>query len=164
MSKELRPVKRLIRPAIPQDAPVLAILINDAFKVEAFFKIGDRTSADEIRQMMGTGQFLVLEEPRGTIAGCVYVAFQGERAYFGMLSIEPSQQGRGLGQHLIDVVEARCRERGCRHLDIHIVNLREELPGFYRRLGYVDNGTLPFSDAERASRPCHFIVMTKALA
>jgi GNAT superfamily N-acetyltransferase len=164
LSKAVRTVNPLIRPAVQLDARVLAVLINDAFKVEAFFKIGDRTSADEICQLMDTGQFLVLEYPRGTIAGCVYVAFKGERAYFGMLSIEPSRQGLGLGRHLIDAVEARCRERGCRHLDIHIVNLREELPGFYRRLGYVDNGTLPFSDTDRATRPCHFIVMTKALA
>ena len=162
-SKAVRPVKP-IRSAVPHDAPVLARLINDAFKVEAIFKIGDRTSADEILRMMETGQFLVLEEPSGPIAGSVYLQFQGDRAYFGMLSIEPSRQGCGLGRLLIDAVEARSRERGCRAVDIHIVNLREELPPFYRRLGYVENGTLPFSDAERASRPCHFIVMTKALA
>src|SRR5580765_2037713 len=94
-SKALQPVKP-IRSAVPQDAPVLARLINDAFRVEAFFKIGDRTSADEILRMMessstplGTGgQFLVLEEPPGAIAGSVYLQFQGDRAYFGMLSIE----------------------------------------------------------------------------
>jgi len=165
-SKAVQPVKP-IRSAVAQDAPVLARLINDAFTVEAFFKIGDRTSADEIVRMMEVpsgAEFLVLEEPPGVIAGTVYLKFRGDRAYFGMLSIEPSRQGGGLGRLLIDAVEARSRERGCRAVDIHIVNLREELPPFYRRLGYVENGTLPFSDAERASRPCHFIVMTKALA
>jgi hypothetical protein len=49
-------------------------------------------------------------------------------------------------------------------MDIHIVNLREELPPYYRRLGYAERGTLPFSAPERASRPCHFIVMTKPLS
>ena len=161
-SKAVQPVK-LVRIAGTQDAPILASLINEAFKVEAFFKIGDRTSADEILRMMDDGQFLVVEEPRGTMVGCVYLRFRGDRAYFGMLSIEPSRQGRGLGRLLIDAVEGRSRERGSRAVDIHIVNLRDELPGFYRRLGYVDAGTLPFSDADRASRPCHFIVMTKAL-
>jgi GNAT superfamily N-acetyltransferase len=149
---------------VPDEASVVARLINEAFTVEAFFKIGDRTNAHEVIQMSGGGEFLVLEEPRGTIAGCVYLTFHGDRAYFGMLSVAPSRQGRGLGRRLIDAVEARSRDRGCRAVDIHIVNLREELPGFYRRLGYVDSGALPFSDAERASRPCHFIVMTKALA
>jgi GNAT superfamily N-acetyltransferase len=153
-----------IRPMGPEEAPVVAGLINEAFTVEAFFKIGDRTSAHEVIQMSGGGEFLVLEEPPGTIAGCVYLTFQRDRAYFGMLSIAPSRQGRGLGRRLIDAVEARARGRGCLAVDIHIVNLREELPDFYRRLGYVESGALPFSDADRASRPCHFIVMTKTLA
>lgn len=164
LSKELRTVNPLVRLAAPQDAPALTRLINDAFKVEAFFKIGDRTSVDEVRQMMDGGEFLMLEDPAGTIAGCVYVTFQSERGYFGMLSIEPSRQGSGLGRHLIRAVETRCRDRGCGHVDIHIVNLREELPGYYRRLGYVESGTRPFTDTDRATRPCHFIVMTKALA
>ena len=39
----------------------LARLINDAFIVEAFFKIGDRTSADEIVELMNAGgEFLVV--------------------------------------------------------------------------------------------------------
>ena len=41
-------VRMKIRTATSQEAPVLARIINDAFVVEAFFKIGDRTSADEI--------------------------------------------------------------------------------------------------------------------
>jgi ribosomal protein S18 acetylase RimI-like enzyme len=145
------------------EAPVVATLINQAFTVEAFFKIGDRTSTREVVEMTDRGEFLVLEEPPGTIAGCVYLTFHEHRAYFGMLSIAPSRQGSGLGRRLVDGVEARCRERGCRAVDIHIVNLREELPGFYRRLGYVENGTLPFPDIHQATRPCHFVVMTKVL-
>ena len=80
-----------------------------------------------------------------------------------MLSIDPVNQRQGLGRRLIDAVEARARERGCRAMDIHIVNLREELPAYYRSLGYAETGTLPFSDPERASRPCFFIVMSKSL-
>ena len=85
--------------------------------------------------------------------GCVYLKCTGDRGYFGMLSIDPARQRQGLGRRLIDAAEARARERGCRFMDIHIVNLREELPAYYRRLGYVENGTLPFSDPDRASRP-----------
>jgi hypothetical protein len=53
-------------------------------------------------------------------------------------------------------------QRSCRFMDIHIVNLRQELPAYYRRLGYVEEGTLPFPAPECTSRPCSFIVMTKA--
>jgi hypothetical protein len=48
-------------------------------------------------------------------------------------------------------------------MEIEVVNLREELPPYYRRLGYVERGTRPFPDVERTSRPCHFIVMDKDL-
>jgi ribosomal protein S18 acetylase RimI-like enzyme len=163
LSKASEAVNSQIRTAEPRDAAELAALINTAFQVEAFFKIGDRTTPGEILEKMDRGMFLVLDDPPRTMAGCVYLAFKGGRAYFGMLSIDPSRQGRGLGRRLIDAVEGRSRENGCTHVDIHIVNLREELPGFYRRLGYVETGTLPFTDTDRASRACHFIVMTKPL-
>jgi GNAT superfamily N-acetyltransferase len=80
-----------------------------------------------------------------------------------MLSIDPGQKGRGFGRALIDAVESRARAAGCPSMKIHIVNLREELPPFYQRLGYVETGTLPFPSPDEATRPCHFIVMTKAL-
>ena len=164
-----------IRTARPDEAAALASLINAAFVVEAFFKIGDRTSADEVAALMEAGgEFLVLEGlPRrsgeaakagtGTLTGCVYLQSSGDRAYFGMLSIAPERQRQGAGRRLIDAVESRARERGCRFIDIYIVNLREELTPYYRRLGYVESGTLPFSEPERASKPCFFIVMTKRL-
>ncbi|HEY0283860.1 MAG TPA: GNAT family N-acetyltransferase [Vicinamibacterales bacterium] len=156
------------RLATLNEAGDLARIINDAFIVEAFFKIGDRTSADEIAALMDAGgEFLVLQSGTGTgtgtLAGCVYVKCTGDRAYFGMLSIAPARQRQGLGRGLIDAAEAWGRERGCRYMDIHIVNLREELPAYYRRLGYVETGTLPFSEPDRASRACVFIVMSKPL-
>jgi pantoate--beta-alanine ligase len=157
------------RLATLEDAADLARVINDAFIVEAFFKIGDRTSVEEIVALMSAGgEFLVLDnlEPgtgTGTLSGCVYLKCTGDCAYFGMLSIDPAMQRQGLGRRLIDAAEARARNRGCRHMDIHIVNLREELPAYYRRLCYVETGTLPFSEPDRASRACFFIVMSKPL-
>jgi ribosomal protein S18 acetylase RimI-like enzyme len=159
----------MVRFATLQDVPELARIINDAFVVEAFFKIGDRTSAEEIAALMNDGgEFLVLDnmEPgtgTPTMSGCVYLKCTGDRAYFGMLSIAPACQHQGLGRRLIDAAEVRARERGCRVMDIHIVNLREELPPYYRRIGYAETGVLPFSDPDRASRPCCFIVMSKPL-
>jgi GNAT superfamily N-acetyltransferase len=112
---------------------------------------------------MRDGEFLVLEDPPGTLAGCVYVKRKGDRSCFGMLSIDPALQGKGLGRALVDEVESRARAAGCRHMDIQVVNLREELPPFYRRLGYVETGTAPFPDDEHTTKPCHFILMSKAL-
>ena len=151
-----------MRIATREDAAAITALVNAAFQVEAFFKIGDRTSVDEVVDLMRTGEFLVLEAPG--LCGCLYLKCTGERAYFGMLSVDPARQGQGHGRALIDAAEELARRRGCCSMDIHIVNLREELPAYYRRLGYVESGLLPFSDSSRASRPCHFVVMSKSLA
>jgi hypothetical protein len=48
-------------------------------------------------------------------------------------------------------------------MEIEVVNLRNELPPFYRKFGYVEHSTRAFPDDEHTSRPCHFIVMRKVL-
>jgi GNAT superfamily N-acetyltransferase len=166
------------RIATADEAGSLAALISLAYRVEDFFKIGDRTDPDEVRARMETGVFLVVDDeeredakddegqnhsPKQAIAGCVYVTTYLDVGYFGMLSIDPARQGQGFGSRLIAAAEAYCRNAGCREMELEVVNLRTELPPFYRRFGYVESGTRPFPETERISRPCHFIVMTKPL-
>jgi GNAT superfamily N-acetyltransferase len=151
------------RLAGPDDAAELAALISLAYRVEDFFKIGDRTDAADVREKMTTGAFIVLEDADRSIAGCVYVTARGDVGYFGMLSIDPARQGQGLGARLIAAAEQHCRRAGCREIEIEVVNLRTDLPAFYRRFGYAESGTRPFTDTDRASQPCHFVVMSKPL-
>jgi GNAT superfamily N-acetyltransferase len=155
------------RIAGPRDARAVAALISLAYRVEDFFKIGDRTDEADVLSRMGKGEFLLLEDEGGVeggaLAGAVYVVIHGETGYFGMLSIDPARQGQGLGRQLIAAAEAHCRNAGCRQMELEVVNLRTELPPFYRRFGYAETVTRPFPDHERAKLPCHFIVMTKSL-
>jgi hypothetical protein len=48
-------------------------------------------------------------------------------------------------------------------MDLRTVNVREELPAFYRRAGYTETGTEPFPPEANPRLPCHFIVMSKTL-
>jgi GNAT superfamily N-acetyltransferase len=150
-----------LRSATPDDTEVLTALINRAYRVEDFFKHGDRVSAGDVRAKMGRGQFLILEDDAGAVAGAVYVQLNGERTYFGLLSVDPARQKQGLGATLVAAAETWGRDAGCREMEIEVVSLRTELPPFYRRLGYVEAGTRPFNDPSKM--PCHFIVMTKPL-
>jgi GNAT superfamily N-acetyltransferase len=152
-----------LREATDADVPSLVAVINAAFEVERFFKIGDRTSTDETRVRMGRGSYLVLEDA-GQIIAAIFVSAAAGLGYFGTLSVHPGQQGRGLGRKMVEAAEEWCRARGCREMEIEIVNLRSELPPFYRRFGYLEADTRPFPDAERSTMPCYFIVMRKALA
>ncbi len=153
-----------IRFAEESDLPALTDLINKAFKVEAFFITGDRLTLEEAFAYFQEGRFLVAEE-KGAIAGVVYVELRGERSYLGMLSVAPNLKGTGLGRRLMAAAEEFAREMGSHHMDLTVVNLRTELPPFYRKLGYIENGTEPIRNhmVPRVTQPCHFIRMTKPL-
>ena len=97
------------------------------------------------------------------LVGCVFAELRGERGYFGLLAVDPSKQGSGLGSRLMDAAEQYCREAGCQFMDLTVVNLREKLPDFYRRRGYAESGTEPFPAAPRAKIPCHLVRMSKPL-
>jgi GNAT superfamily N-acetyltransferase len=153
-----------MRFADESDLPALTDLINNAFKVEAFFIARDRLTLEEARVYFERGRFLLAEDG-GALAGAVYVELRGDRSYFGLLSVDPDRQKSGLGRRLIAAAEEFAREMGSHHMDITVVNLRTELPPIYRRLGYVEDGTAPIRPemVERVTQPCHFIKMTKPL-
>ena len=150
-----------IRTAAARDVPKIVALLNVAFAMERDFVARDRTSGAEISELMRTGTFLVADGG-DALAACAYVEFHGIRAYMGMLAVDPSLQGRGLGRRMIAAVEKRASDAGCTGIDIKIVDRRVELPPLYRALGFRDNGTAPFDDP-LLTRPCHFLLMSKEL-
>ena len=152
-----------VRAAGASDAPAIEALVNAAFAVEKAFVDGERTTLQEIQHLLEKGAFLVFDDAEGSaMAVCAYVEQRGFRAYLGMLSVDPSRQGSGLGRKMMTAVEEYCRERRVRALDIRILSLRPELPPFYRKLGFVEEGTAPY-DNPQCSRPAHFILMSKNL-
>lgn len=88
---------------------------------------------------------------------------RGDRSYLGLLSVEPSRQKTGVGSKLMGAAEEYCAGVGSHYMDLRIVNVRTELPGFYRRLGYVETGTEPSTAGIEHKVPCHFVNMSKGL-
>jgi predicted N-acetyltransferase YhbS len=150
------------RTATVADAEAIAGLINAAFRVERFFIDRDRTDIDKIRALLKTGVFLVAEDARRMTA-CVCVELRGDRAYFGLLAVDPSCQKKGVGKSMVIAVENYARAAGCRFMDMRLVDLRAELPPFYQRLGYVETGTEPFKADAEPRIPARFINMSKSL-
>jgi ribosomal protein S18 acetylase RimI-like enzyme len=151
-----------IRAAVQSDIDSLARLINSAFRVEQPFIEGDRTNPDGVRTYMEKGKFLLAEDAAG-LAGCVYVELRGDRGYLGLLGVDPSRQGTGLGRKLMNAAENFFRQAGCVAVDLHVVSARTPLPSFYRHLGYLETGTAPFAPDVPAKVPCHYILMSKTL-
>jgi ribosomal protein S18 acetylase RimI-like enzyme len=153
-----------IREATASDIAQMVPIVNAAFAVEKFID-GTRTDEEHMSEMMRKGTFLIAEDGAGKIAASVYTELRGDRAYFGMLAVDPSRQGSGLGRKMIAAAEEFTRSYGAKHMDITVLSLRPELPPLYRKFGYIETGTEEF----RPPRPikpdteCHAIIMSKAL-
>lgn len=154
------------RYATSKDIPELVRVINLAYRVEEFFIDGSRTNAADVKSRLETpgACFIVVDaDNSGTLAAAVFVDVHERRGHFAVLSVDPAYQGKGLARDLIDAVEAHCRDAGCNALDIEVVNLRLELPAFYKKFGFVPNGTATFPDTEKLTREAHLLLMSKAL-
>lgn len=153
-----------IRLAEVRDAESITAVINSAFRAaESFLVDRDRIDPESVQAFLQKGKFLVAEEA-GSMVGCVYLELRGERAYLGLLSVTPERQKAGLGSLLMDAAEDYCAKAGCRFMDLRIVNVRRELPGFYHRRGYKETGkTEAFPAVITTKIPCHFVEMSKPL-
>lgn len=161
-------IAETIRIATGADREAIRRLVNQAFEIERFLKKGggDRLQNDgEYEALWERGTFLVKQED-GALTGCVYIEPRGDRAYLGLLSIDPARQGAGLGKQLNAAAEEFAREQGCRWMDLRVVSPRAEvLLPIYRRLGYAESGTQEYPPVlvEKMTIPGHFILMAKPL-
>jgi GNAT superfamily N-acetyltransferase len=147
------------RIATPEDAEALMALINAAFIVERFFIDVERIQLEEVRQLQQSGVFVVT----GEMAACVYVELRGDRGYMGLLSVDPKRQGTGLGRMMVEAAEEYAREKACGWMDLRVVSVRDDLPPFYRKLGYAEAGTEPFDSEHPTKMPVHLVRMEKRL-
>jgi N-acetylglutamate synthase-like GNAT family acetyltransferase len=153
----------LIRVADPEDAQAISGVINAAFrKAESFLIDRDRIDLPTVQELLRTGAFLVAEEKK-VVVGCVHVEMRGDRSYLGLLSVNPDGQNAGVGTKLMTAAEDYCAKAGSHFMDLRIVNVRQELPKFYHRRGYVETGTAPFTPGLEPKVPCHFVNMSKPL-
>jgi len=152
-----------IRQASASDIPAIIRVVNAAFAIETFME-GTRTDEERMSSMLKEGEFLVAVAGDEIVAS-VYVEIRGERGYFGMLAVDPSQQSSGLGRQMVKSAEDYCRQRECRYMDIAVLSLRPELQPFYGQLEYLETGREEFHPSRplRAGVECHCIVMSKAL-
>ena len=151
-----------LRAATEADIAAIVDLVNRAFAVELFFKTGDRTDAAQVRELMRDGQFLLLTNGEN-LASCVYVKLNGERCYIGLLAVDPAKQKSGIGARMMHEAELLGRRVGCSFADIRTVSVRPELSVIYHKLGYVETGTESAAVIKTATRPVHFVTMSKPL-
>jgi predicted N-acetyltransferase YhbS len=138
------------RVATQSDILGLEKLVNSVYRGENAFKgwtteagilDGQRIDPEMLKSIIESfsERIFVIEEG-SVLLGCVQSTDSADSVLLGMLSVPVELQGKGLGAHLIKVVEEDARNRGFKFIKMHVLDIREELLSYYERKGYQRTG------------------------
>lgn len=164
--------------ALPEDAPELSVLVNAAYRgdtgrqgwtTEADLIDGSRTDAELLKAVIETPGSMILKYVEdGKIIGCVELRKENEKLYLGMLTVNPTIQGKGIGKALLKASEEEAAKQKCRTIFMNVLTDRKELIDWYVRHGYRDSGKrkpFAFSDPRFGfpKKPLEFMIMEKTI-
>jgi ribosomal protein S18 acetylase RimI-like enzyme len=148
----------IFRDAVIADASNIANLVNGAYRgesskvgwtTEADILGGQRTDADKVADIIAMGDQCILlvetthdDGAEVDLLGCAHLTFYDDHVYFGMLSVSPVAQGKGIGRQLLAEIEAIAAARGLKRVVMTVIHLRQELIAYYVRRGYVPTGVI----------------------
>ncbi|QOI96572.1 MAG: GNAT family N-acetyltransferase [Flammeovirgaceae bacterium] len=167
-----------ILPALPEDASELSKLVNSAYRgdtgrqgwtTEADLIDGSRTDAELLKAVIETpGSVILKYVDSGSIIGCVELRKEGDKLYLGMLTVNPTIQGKGIGKALLKASEDEARKQKCKTIFMNVLTVRKELIDWYVRHGYYDTGKrkpFAFTDPRFGfpKQPLEFMIMEKQI-
>ena len=79
--------------------------------------------------------FLVGTNESGIVA-TVMGGYEGHRGWVNYLAVRPAEQGKGFGQMIMRIIEARLKDKGCPKINLQIRTGNSEVIAFYSALGY----------------------------
>jgi len=134
-----------------------------------------RTTAAEIAELTNSSEIAVAQS-MGQIIGCVRIRrIDQETGEFGMLAVDDTYQGTGIGRQLIRYAEQKYKKEQLRKMQLELLVPQEGthpdkviLGNWYSRIGYqpthTENIDASFPRlAEMLAIPCKFIVFQKEL-
>jgi ribosomal protein S18 acetylase RimI-like enzyme len=128
----------VIRPARPEEAPLLAALVERAYGPWVPV-VGRRPfpMQDDYAARVAAGQAWVLEEA-GALCGLLVIEAHPDHLMLDNVAIDPARQGLGDGRLLLDFVEAEARRRGLAEVRLYTNVLMERNIALYAKRGYVE--------------------------
>ncbi len=162
------------------DAENLAQLVNSAYRgessrrgwtTEADLLGGQRTDPNSLREMISENNNTILLMQRdANLIGCVLLQQKAERAYLGMLTVQPDLQAGGIGKRLLATAENWVFDNWrFRLVELTVIRQRPELIAWYERRGYVNTHrteSFPYGD-EKFGIPklsgLEFVVLEKRI-
>ncbi|SOB87749.1 Ribosomal protein S18 acetylase RimI [Sphingomonas guangdongensis] len=163
-----------IRLAEAEDLPDLHLVIERAYRGEAA-RGGWTHEADLIEGaridlatletiLEDEAARLLVVETEDRLIGCVQVTdLSDDRAYLGLLCVDPAHQAAGIGRLLLDEGEALAAASfGAERIEMTVIDVRTELIAYYERRGYQLTGErrafpIPLDP------PLEMVVLEKAL-
>ncbi|MBL6080429.1 GNAT family N-acetyltransferase [Belnapia sp. T18] len=129
-----------IRQAWPEEAPVLAAIVERAYAPWVPV-IGRRPMPmeDDYPGRIAAGEAWVLEEAGAPVA-LVVIEQHPDHLLLDNIAVDPARQGRGEGQMLLDFVEAEAARRGLPEVRLYTNILMERNIALYARRGYAETG------------------------
>ena len=169
----------MISYASQEDIPVLVDLLNSAYRgersqkgwtSEAHLIAGDvRTDENNIKDVMekeGSVFLKYLNEDQ-KISGCVNLQQHPRGIYLGMFSVDPDQQGAGIGKKLLMAAESHAKTVGSPAIYMYVISVRDELINWYKKYGYQDTGErVPFAEdglTGQHLQELEFMILEKAM-
>ncbi|MGZ3772504.1 MAG: GNAT family N-acetyltransferase [Pseudobdellovibrionaceae bacterium] len=159
----------------------LVNLVNSAYRGESAKKGwtseadllgGQRIDAERIHELINTEDSVVLiaeNDDNGTLLGCVHLEKFGSRVYLGMLTVDPTLQGHGIGKMLLQESEAFASFWDCTAIFMTVISVRKDLISWYEKHGFRNTGEkkpFPYGD-ERFGIPkvegLEFVILEKKL-
>src|SRR5688572_19428536 len=133
----------MIRPATPDDVPVIARLIRGLAEYERLLDRCVLKESDLREHLFGARKYaeVLLAEDAGAVVGFAlffhnYSTFLGRPGiYLEDLFVVPEHRGKGHGKALLAALARLAVERGCGRLEWAVLDWNEPSIGFYRSLG-----------------------------
>ncbi|MDE2380914.1 GNAT family N-acetyltransferase [Thermomonas sp.] len=134
-----------IRPATPDDVPLIRQLIVELAEYERMRDAAVATDAALREQLFGAQPVaeVLLGEVDGQPAGFAlffhnFSTFLGQRGlYLEDLFVRPQFRGAGLGKHLMATLARLAVQRGCGRFEWSVLDWNTPSIGFYRSIGAV---------------------------
>ena len=128
----------MIRPAQPEEAPLLAALVERAYGPWVPV-VGRRPFPmdDDYAARIAAGEAWVLDQG-GTIQGLVVIETHPDHLALDNIAVEPARRGQGDGRVLLDFVEETARRMGLPEVRLYTNVLMERNIALYARRGYAE--------------------------
>ena len=124
-----------IRPATTADAAALSALWSSAGLAHR-----EDLVAEELASVLGRDPELVLlAEDDSGLAGSVFGAYDGRRAWVNRLATRPDVRGQGIASRLMQALDLALVDKGCRKVNLLIEPENSAAVGFYERLGFASD-------------------------